>query len=206
MITFLNCSPRLEKSNSSYFIKDITERIDEKYNMFYLYKADFKDIISSIKNTEKIVLVFPLYVDSPPSKLLEFFEYVDKFKIKQNALIYAICQCGFLESIHNNIATNIIECFCINNGYEFAGAFKIGAGEVLGNSKLRNNFFIRYDYLKKLEKFTFNLCEGKRVNLETTIKFLTIREYSYIANINWKRKIKKYKKIGTKSKIAYEAH
>lgn len=193
MITFVNCSPRLNSSNSKFIIDDIIKNIDEKYYIINLYISSFDDVFSYINKSDKVVFVFPLYVDAPPSKLLEFFEYVEKRESKKEVLIYAICQCGFLESKHNDIAIRIVECFCQNNCLEFLGSIKIGAGEILGNSNFKKYTFINYDYYNKIKIFSYNLEYGKQVSLNTTIKFVGIHIYSFLANIHWKEEIKKYK-------------
>lgn len=193
MITFVNCSPRHNSSNSKFIIDDIIKNIEEKYYIINLYSNSFYDVCSCINKSKKVVFVFPLYVDAPPSKLLEFFEYVGEHKIKREVLIYAISQCGFLESKHNDIAIKIVECFCKNNCLEFFGCMKIGAGEILGNSSLKKYIFINYDYFNKIKIFSYNLEYGKQVNLNTTIKFVGVHLYSFFANIHWKGEIKKYK-------------
>lgn len=193
MITFVNCSPKLKNSNSKCFIEDIIKNINEDYNIAMLYKDEFKYIFDLINKSDKIVLVFPLYVDAPPSKLLEFFEYVDDLKFIKNICVYAISQCGFLEAKHNDVAIKIIQCFCINNKLKFMGALKIGAGEVLGDSNLKKYKMLNYDYYNKMQIFSYNLELAKQISLDTTIKFVGIVLYTIFANMYWYKEIKRHK-------------
>ena len=75
MLTIINCSPKY-KSNSKNFIDKIINNIDDSFSIFNVYKDNFDTIINFINKSDKILFVYPLYVDTLPSKLIEFFEYL----------------------------------------------------------------------------------------------------------------------------------
>ena len=111
MILYINGSPKLENSNSNYFLNKIKN--NEKIN--YIYRDKFDNILKKINKVDTIILSFPLYVDSPPSKVIEFMEYIIDNNIDiSNKKIYTIINCGFWEAKHNRTASLIIENFANN--------------------------------------------------------------------------------------------
>ncbi len=186
MILYLNGSPRIKKSNSDTFLNDISAN-----NINYLYKDSFRSVLKHINNTDTIVFSFPLYVDSPPSKVIEFMEYIKDNGINiKNKNFYIIVNCGFLESKHNKIACEIIKNFCLNNSAIYKGCFKIGAGEIIG--KRENNFLFRIislSYYFKIKKFKKSIDNKKEVDLSTSIHPMTKLLYILIVNMNFKKKI-----------------
>lgn len=183
MISIIDCSPKL-KSNSSYFIRKISKRLDDCYKTFKLYSNNIDLLIENISKTNTIIFVFPLYVDAPPSKLISLMEKYNDFKYKK---IYVISNCGFLEPKHNDSATKIIENWCLNNKGIFMGSLKIGAGEVIGNNK---NFLLSPLFNIKIKKFAKRINQKRKVNLSCSI-CLTKKMFCYFANKGFKNKIHK---------------
>lgn len=188
MILYLNGSPRLKKANSNSFLKDINAT-----NIEYLYKDNFDDILKDINNTHTIVFSFPLYADSPPSRVIEFMEYIESNKIDiSDRNIYTIINCGFLESKHNNTASLIMENFSSNNKAIYKGTFNIGAGEIIG--KRNNNFLFRLisiPYKFKIKKFSRYIFNKKVINISTTLQGFTKHLYMFIVNKSFKNTMKK---------------
>lgn len=197
MILYLNGSPKNKKSNSESFLKDIKAQ-DTKY----LYKDNFEGILKNIRVFTTIIFSFPLYVDSPPSKVIEFMEYIENNNINiKNKNIYVIVNCGFLESKHNNTACEIIKNFCFNTGAIYKGAFKIGAGEIIGKRKSSLLFRIlslAYNY--KINIFKNFISNNEDIELSTTIHPMTKRLYVFIVNMSFKSKIKKNNAINNKKR------
>ena len=79
MILYINGSPRVSKSNSNTFLKDI-----DAINIKYLYKDSFKVISKNINNVNTLIFCFPLYVDGPPYKVIEFMEYIKEYNISKD--------------------------------------------------------------------------------------------------------------------------
>lgn len=181
MISIINASPRVN-SNSSYFINLITKKLNDNYRINRIYRDKIEDVIKNINDSDIIVLVFPLYVDAPPSKLLELIEQYDC-----NKNLYVVSNCGFLESKQNNVATKIIKNW--SKSY-FMGSFKTGAGEVLGHdniiSKILSPFF-KY----KVYKFVKSINKGKKVNLSASL-ILPKKMFCLCANHSFKKQIDRY--------------
>lgn len=189
MILYINASPKLRSSNSEYFLK----KIDKNSKIIHLYKEEFDSI--NLEEADTIIFSFPLYVDAPPNRVLEFFEYIDSSnKSLENKNIYTICNCGFLEAYQNDTAIEIFKNFCLKNKANFKGSFKIGAGEIVGRcDRIKIYRLISLGFLKKIKKFRKSISKGEYIELETTIHPMSRKMYKFLANISWRRKCRKNK-------------
>lgn len=187
MILYINGSPRLENSNSNYFLN----KIKDKEKIKYIYRDRFKDILTNINKIDTLVFAFPLYVDSPPSKVIEFMEYIKNNDINlENKNIYTIINCGFFEACQNDTASIIFKNFAINNKAVYKGTFNIGAGEIIGKCEKKKLYkLVSIPFLYKIKKFKTSIYNNKEIIVNTTIKPMTKRLYIYLANINWKRQM-----------------
>ncbi len=185
MILFINASPRLNKSNSKYFC-DLLKIDDSITN--YIYSDSFDIIKENIKTIDTIVFAFPTYIDIIPSKLIEFIEnYEDDFEYKN---IYVICNCGFLESIHNDLSIEYMKRYIENKKGIFKGYFNIGSGEVIKFTK--NNKLFRLlclNFYKNLRKFRKAINNNCNIHISTCFKILPKRIFCIVCNYFWKKQI-----------------
>lgn len=188
MISVINCSPKY-KSNSFNFIKRLVSKLKDNYQIIYLYHEEVTDIINKIDKSNVVVFVFPLYVDTVPSKLIKLMEQNIDFK---NKYVYSISNCGFLEKMNNDIAIKIIHNWCLHCNGTFMGFFKIGAGEVIGNDNFLSHFLAPL-YKTKMILFSKRINKLRKVNLSTQI-ILPKRMFCYFANKGFKKTIAKYSK------------
>lgn len=187
MVTLINGSQKIANSNSTYFLKLISdERI---YNLNY---DNYKEVINSIKKNNIIIFATPLYVDSISSNLISFLDYIydNKIDIKDKS-VYIIINCGFKEAEHNIVAANIIKNFSNKMKANYKGFILIGAGEIIGNKKFK---FISKKALNKIEELKYEIIEEKNIkdNL-LTIDYVESKLYLLLGNILWKKKAKKNK-------------
>lgn len=97
-----NGSPRGEGSNSavigSWFMKD-----DDK-QVFLNKPRKSAEYLSIIKDFQKIVFIYPLYVDGTPGIVKEFLEVLeDNLHVIKGKEITFILHCGFSEVVHLRI-------------------------------------------------------------------------------------------------------
>lgn len=183
MFTLINGSPRNNRSNSKYFLSFIEQKLDN-YNLFYINKDKFCTILDSISISDAIVFSFPLYVDSEPSSLLSFMDYIIDNNIDiSNKKVYAVVNCGFLEGEQNITAIEIIKRWCYKTNTIYSGSILIGAGEIVGKKKYQ---LITKKALKKLNIFAENVLNQKEFDdIITTMSFMNPRLYCTLANISW---------------------
>lgn len=183
MINIINCSPKIN-SNSAYFINKIIKKLKMKHIVSKIYFETENDIFEKINKCNIVILVFPLYVDSPPSRLISIMEKYQNLNFKK---IYVVCNCGFLESKHNDVAINIIKNWCFNNKGIFMGDFKIGAGEVIGKNNIIS-LLLSPLFNLKMCFFANSINKNKKIKLKTTI-LLPKKLFCYFANKNFIKKI-----------------
>ncbi len=185
MFTLINGSPRNNRSNSKYFLSFIEQKLDN-YNLFYINKDKFCTILDSISISDTIVFSFPLYVDSEPSSLLSFMDYVIDNNIDiSNKKVYTVVNCGFLEGEQNITAIEIIKRWCYKTNTIYSGSILIGAGEIVGKKKYQ---LITKKALKELNIFAENVLNQKKFDdIITTMSFMNPRLYCTLANISWSK-------------------
>lgn len=185
MILFINASPKLERSNSKYFI-DLLKIDENKIN--YIYKDNFNEIVNNINNSNIIVFAFPTYIDIIPSKLIEFIEkYKGNF---YNKNVYTLVNCGFLESVQNNLSIKFMKNYIEEKKGIFKGYLSIGSGEVIKITKSNRLLkLICMDFFNKIKKFRNAIIENKNISLNCNIDFFTKKSFCIICNKFWKKKI-----------------
>jgi len=188
MYTLINGSPKKNSSNSNYFLNIISKHLD-KYNLFNIKNKKYDEILNSINESDSIILSFPLYVDSPPSILLEFLDYIIDQKINLNKkYVYVIINCGFREGKQNLTALEIIKNWCKEVNATYASIILIGAGEIVGKEKYK---FISRKALKNLEMFATTIKNHEiKEKIITTMDFLNNKAYILLGNYSWNKNAK----------------
>jgi hypothetical protein len=122
-LVIYNGSPRLENSNSTIlinqFLNGYHKIIDDEATVYYLARLNEMDeFLHAFKNTDYAIIVFPLYTDSMPGVVKQFFEILAKAKPHKNVKLGFIVQSGFPEGIHCENTkrylqkfSNRIDCF-----------------------------------------------------------------------------------------------
>lgn len=186
MYTLISGSPKLINSNSLYFLKKISKNMSD-FKIFELKKDKYSEIIESIEKSDVVVFSLPLYVDSPTSITLSFFDYIIDNNLNLDyKKIYVIINCGFREGEQNRTAVNIIKNWCKKVGGVYSGSIMIGAGEIVGKQKYK---FISFTALKKLNCFSNSIRLKQKVDdVITTMNCLNNKTYCYLANLSWRNK------------------
>jgi hypothetical protein len=175
-------SPKGEKSVSNNIVSYILEKFHEngvKAEKIVIVKQVRTDdalnkLVSKAIDSDILILVSPLYVDSIPSitiKVLEEFYKLTKNSLRKKQKFMAIFNCGFPEPHHNDLAMDMCKKFASDSGLEWAGGVTIGMGPSLDG--------------RSLEKFRMarNLCNGLDIAVEALMKGESVpREAMLIAS------------------------
>lgn len=191
MYTLINGSCKSNFSNSLYFLNEISDYLG-KYIIFDLKKDSYSNILDNINMSETIIVAFPLYVDSPPSLVLKFFDYIIDNKLSfSGKRLYIIINCGFREGEQNLTALNVVKSWCDKVLIKYSGAILIGAGEIVGKYKYK---IISKKALKKLKQFSLKISNKEEISdIITTVDYLNNNMYCTLANFSWNNKCRKNK-------------
>jgi len=198
-------SPRTKSSNShfigKYLIEKIGERgwsVDEEFAYQAIKNQDVMTrILKKIDDSDLVILVFPLYVDSLPSQMIKFLENVNeqrKGKGGPQPRLVAICQSGFPESNHCDFAVRISQFFARDSGFDWAGGLSIGGGSAVHGVDLNELGGMARNLRKALELTAASLVNGGDVPVEakelTNKGVLAPWMLRLIVNRSWKKQCK----------------
>ncbi|MDP4090012.1 MAG: flavodoxin [Bacillota bacterium] len=136
-ICFVNGSPKEKNSASQYFIDELCKLIDSSSYQINEVLVNGVPDYEEFADSDALVFVFPLYVDSLPSPVLEFLVNLEQNipKSKKAARVYAVVNCGFFEGIQNRHAVRIIRNFSDKLGYKWRFGIGIGGGPFIWESR-----------------------------------------------------------------------
>ena len=153
----INGSPKPKESASKMLIEKIQEFLENKPTIYHasglVRQEDYSEELSNILNSDILLFVFPLYVDSLPAPLIKLLTIIEQERAlieektsmgeqkgidinRKLPIIYAITNCGFFEAEHNQIALDIIKNFSSSVGMRWGYGIGIGGGGyIASNSK-----------------------------------------------------------------------
>lgn len=130
-ISIINGSPKSGKSTSGLLIKYLLQEMGECNAQVFKCALQTTEL-AKIACSDVLVLVFPLYVDSIPSQLLQLLIILEELKnLNHDMMVYCIVNNGFFEGTQNYIAIQQIKNWCAAADVNWGQGVGIGAGEML---------------------------------------------------------------------------
>lgn len=113
-LAIFNGSPRQKKSNSKLLIDKFLEGFssisNENYTVDYLGKIkNNAEHLSNFQQADVVIVIFPLYTDSMPGIVKQFFELIYHNASNYQKSIGFIIQSGFPETIHSSFVVKYLE-------------------------------------------------------------------------------------------------
>jgi NAD(P)H-dependent FMN reductase len=142
------------------------------------------------KRADLILFAFPLYVDSLPAPLTNVCQILSKSIAGSGKKIVAICNSGFPEPIHNNMALDILKNFSRQTGLVWIGGVSVGSGAALASKKpmkLEEHGGMTMKLQRTLELLASIIDNGLtcQQNLETVAQPLPAWLYCMMGNFGW---------------------
>ncbi len=135
-LTIFNGSPRGQNSNTKilldHFINGFMMKNGNTYDLIYLKKSevDTDKFVKLFKESEQVLLAFPLYCDSMPAIVKAFIESLEPLCGRQdNPGIGFIVQSGFPETIHSRYVEQFLKKLAIRLGCKYTGTVIKGGVE-----------------------------------------------------------------------------
>jgi hypothetical protein len=141
-------SPRGSESTSNSLGSYLLDKLEKagyttgKYNVQFTIHQPEKEaaLISSVAQSDIVVLAFPLYVDSPPAPMIKALEKIAEQRKNSPATkpqkLLAIVNNGFPQSIQNATAVKICQQFAVETNFEWAGGLSLGGGGAINGVPL----------------------------------------------------------------------
>lgn len=168
-------SPKGEKSTSNSIASYILGKFEEncvEAEKTYIVKDIMTDesmgkLISKINNSDILILVAPLYVDSIPAITIKAMEkiYENKNVSFEKKQMMAIFNCGFPEPHHNDLAIDMCKKFASASDIGWAGGVTIGMGPSLEGKSIEK-FGMAKKLRTGLDMAVHALINGKPVSKE----------------------------------------
>jgi multimeric flavodoxin WrbA len=143
-LTVFNCSPRGKGGNTAVilerFLKGFMETPGNSHSVTYLLKAkEPEKLASAFFEAEAVLIAFPLYVDSMPAKVKDFFEILEPLCEKEeNPAIMFLIQSGFPEAVHLRFLERYLEKLSRRLKCRYIGTIIKGGSEKGGFVSIRN--------------------------------------------------------------------
>lgn len=134
-IIAVNGSPK-RAGNSTLIIEQMEKLLDEpieKLHAIQLVQAETpNDIMAKMLGSDILLLVFPLYIDSLPSPLIELLTRMESAAAHGAATphVYAVANAAF-NAKQTALALEMIEHFAVRSGFTWGTGVGIGAGPML---------------------------------------------------------------------------
>lgn len=165
-----------------------------------------ESMLAAVAAADLLVLSFPLYIDSLPAPLIRALELLADDRAGQASRgelsegndrqgLVAICQCGFPEALHDQVALEICANFARVAGFDWAGGLAMGGGGMIDARPLSERAGPLRFVVRALKCSAAELAEGRplpaaavRLMAKPALPALA---YRLIANRGWRHELKK---------------
>lgn len=203
-LTIFNGSPRRRKSNSKLLINKFLEGYakENTSNVPVYYIASKKEVEKrkeAFKNAEIVILFLPLYVDSMPGIVKEFFEDIATLKDIKVKKIGFVIQSGYPESIHSVFLEKYLKKLSQRFGIEYIGTIIKGGVEGIQTmpnwmtNKLFVNFIGLGEYFAKHNEFDVKIKKklAKPYKMSKLLLFIfNVLKRTELLNFYWNRNLR----------------
>ncbi len=134
LLAAINGSPRGESSNTTLLVERFFDGFravrDNSTSMFYVRNRKLEDeTMEAVRRADAVLVAFPLYTDSMPGIVMEFFESILDNGVLNGKKILFFVHSGFPEAIHASFVVKYLERFALKCGAEYAGTITKGGSE-----------------------------------------------------------------------------
>jgi NAD(P)H-dependent FMN reductase len=208
-------SPKPGESTSeslgAYLLDDLEKR-GVKTQTLHVSKAvrneeSIAGLHAAVAAADLVVLSFPLYVDSLPAPAILALELIAQERVGEagpagprvegpdGQAFVAVCQSGFPEVDHSEVAVEICRNFAQDAGFEWAGGLILPAGGMLNGQPLAKMKGMMRSAVAALDLTAEALAAGRSVP-EEAVQLMAKRPipafgYRFMANWGWRSQFKK---------------
>lgn len=188
-LMIINASPRAPISNSKEYAEIFSKYYCFETRYSTITKINHNLLCSEISGYSDILFVFPLYVDGIPVTLLNFIKAMENVFIHKKPVLSILVNCGFIEPNQNDVAVDMLRCFCKKNSYPFGSVLKIGSGEAILTTPFR--IMVKSKIKKLAKSIASKKYRSLKVTMPLTKKMFVKAAASYWEKIGMKNGITK---------------
>ncbi|MGM0667651.1 MAG: flavodoxin family protein [Bacteroidota bacterium] len=206
-LVIINGSPRNKKSNSKLLIDEFLKgfyKVDsEVADIYFLANVRQRDeAVQAFRENEIILIIFPLYIDSMPGMVKEFFEKIYAEPLENKKTIGFIVQSGFPEAKHSIFVERYLKRFAEKRlKSDYLGTIIKGGVEGIQimpprmNAKLFKSFRDLGEHFARTGEFSEEIKQklGKPFTLsKRRLIFFRLISLTGLNNFYWNSRLKKY--------------
>lgn len=192
-------SPGSERSNSNVISNNLEENlINSNINCCKLYLGKIINekniIIDNINKSDVLILIAPIYENSIPSIVLEFFETINENKDRltpKNRKMFAITNSGFPEIQASKSAITTCSLFARDMNFKWLGGIIVAPGTLIDEGGLGKTY---KKLISALNIIAEDICADKEISKEVfklTLKpFISPLIYRFAGRIIQNKTIK----------------
>lgn len=134
-LTVFNGSPRGKASNTrillDHFLRGFSSQGQHSHEVWYLKNhRDHPPLIETFRQSEAVLLAFPLYTDAMPAIVKQFIECLPSFsRVTDPPVIIFLVQSGFPEAVHSRALERYLVRLACRLGMEYRGTIVRGGVE-----------------------------------------------------------------------------
>lgn len=171
----MSCSPRGENGTSNSIAEYLTGQLESKgvpVEKVILRReiSNEEHIIYLIKNADTIVLTIPIYQNSIPGMVMQFFELLYKFKneFSQHKIkLLVLTNSGFAHVENNKCAIETCRLFAEKIGFYWLGGAAVAPGTLMSGSSLQESKGTYKKLIKFLDCAAESVSTNKDIDKET---------------------------------------
>lgn len=148
------------------FIKGFTKTLTNSYSIGYLSTVSKnQQHLNLIRDSEYIIIIFPLYADSMPGRVKYFIESLENLLVFREKKLGFIVQSGFPEAHHSIFIERYLHKLTNRLGAEYLGTVIKGGVEGIQimphwmTKKLFNQFYELGEIFGQKGQFDARICE-----------------------------------------------
>lgn len=203
-LLIFNGSPRGARSNSTIlanqFLNGFHKYIEDDVPLLYLSRSrNRENYLIQFEEADTVIFIFPLYTDSMPGIVKEFFEEIYRLPDKKPKSLGFIVQSGFPEAIHCQHLSEYLESFTRRCGNRYLGTVTKGGVEGIQiqppfmTQKLYSRFYLLGEHFARTGEFSQEimkqLAKPYRLSLFAQLSFRMLM-LTGITNFYWNRWLK----------------
>ncbi len=162
----INGSPKAEKGNTEYFIREFMKDQKTVYEVRYAAKEDSLFLANYLETFDTVIFAMPLYIHAMPGIVMKIFECMRQVKEEHKSIGFMV-QSGFAESAQSKFLERYLEVFSRRLGYYYLGTLIKGscAGIYMMPERFNKKLFLG------LNRFGINFEETGEFDQELVKEF-----------------------------------